>query len=78
VTFRIAGWPAEAAVDELGSRVFAIVRSIPTLDAIRISVGFFNAEPELVRFIEGVRELAGHTPDTLPPRRVLTILGQDA
>ena len=28
VTFRIAGWPAEAALDELGSRVFAIARTI--------------------------------------------------
>ena len=28
VTFRIAGWPAEAALDELGSRVFAVARTI--------------------------------------------------
>jgi L-cysteine/cystine lyase len=78
VTFRIAGWPAEAAVEELGSRAFAIVRAIPTLDAVRISVGFFNTEGELGRFVETVRELAGHTPETLPPRRLLTILGQEA
>jgi selenocysteine lyase/cysteine desulfurase len=59
VTFRIAGWPAKAALDELGSRVFAIARTIDSLDALRISVGL----------------LAGHTPETLPPRRVLMILG---
>ncbi len=74
VTFRIAGWPADAALDELGARVFAIARTIPGLDAVRISVGFFNSEPELERFATAVELLAAHTPATLPPRR-LTILG---
>jgi L-cysteine/cystine lyase len=74
VTFRIAGWPAEAAIDELGSRVFAIVRTIASLDAVRISVGFFTSEDELERFAGAVELLAGHTPETLPPRRLLTIL----
>ena len=63
VVFRIAGWPAEAALDELGSRVFAIARTIPSLDAIRISVGFFNAEDELERFAGAVELLAAHTPE---------------
>ncbi len=76
VTFRIEGWPAEAALDELGSRVFAIARTIPSLDALRISVGFFTSEEELERFAEAVALLASHTPDTLPPRRLLTILGE--
>lgn len=76
VTFSIAGWPAQAALDELGSRVFAIARTIPGLDAIRISVGFFTAEDELERFAEAIELLASHTPDTLPPRRLLTILGE--
>lgn len=74
VVFRIAGWPAEAALDELGSRVFAIARAIPSLDAIRISVGFFNAEDELERFAGAVELIAAHTQSTLPPRRLLTIL----
>jgi L-cysteine/cystine lyase len=74
VTFRIAGWPAQAALDELGARVFAIARTIPTLDALRISVGFFNAEDELERFAAAVELLAAHTPESLPPRRLLTIL----
>ncbi|HEY6058448.1 MAG TPA: aminotransferase class V-fold PLP-dependent enzyme [Candidatus Limnocylindrales bacterium] len=78
VSFRIAGWPAERALDELGGRVFAIARAIPDLDALRISVGFFNTEAELDRFIEAVSELARHTPETLPPRRLLTILGAQA
>ena len=75
VTFRIAGWPASAALAELGARVFAIARTIDSLDALRISVGFFNTEEELERFAEAVALLAAHTPETIPPRRTLTILG---
>ena len=74
VAFRIAGWPAKAALDELGARVFAIARTIPDIDALRISVGFFNSEAELERFAAAVELLAAHTPETLPPRRGLTIL----
>ena len=76
VTFRIAGWRAEAALDELGARVFAIARTVPLVDAIRISVGFFNSEAELDRLVAAVAVLAAHTPETLPPRRRLTILGE--
>ena len=76
VTFRIAGWTAEAALDELGARVFAVARTVPLVDAVRISVGFFNSEAELDRLVEAVALLAAHTPETLPPRRRLTILGE--
>jgi L-cysteine/cystine lyase len=76
VTFRIEGWPAQAALDELGARVFAIARTIPSLDALRISVGFFTSEEELERLAGAVELLAAHTPETLPPRRVLAILGE--
>jgi L-cysteine/cystine lyase len=74
VTFRIAGWTAQAALDELGARVFAIARTIGRLEAIRLSVGFFNTGEELERFAGVVELLAAHTPETLPPRRRLTIL----
>ena len=74
VTFRIAGWTAPAALDELGARVFAIARTIPSLDALRISVGFFNSDEELERLAGAVELLAAHTPETLPPRRRLMIL----
>jgi L-cysteine/cystine lyase len=77
VTFRIAGWPAEVVLDELGSRVFAITRTIAPLDAIRISVGFFNTEPEIERFATAVELLAAHTPEGLPPKPRLTILNQE-
>ena len=77
VTFRIAGWSGEAAVAELGSRVFAITRTIPPLDAVRISVGFFNTDEELDRLAGAVELLAAHTPETIPPKQRLTIVGQD-
>jgi L-cysteine/cystine lyase len=76
ITFRIAGWPAERALDELGARVFAIARIIAPLDAIRISVGFFNTAAEIERFAAAVELLAAHTPDSLPPRARLAMLGQ--
>jgi L-cysteine/cystine lyase len=76
VTFRIAGWTAGQALEELGARVFAIARTIPSLDALRISVGFFTSDAELERFSEAVALLASHTPANLPPRRRLAILGE--
>ncbi len=77
VSFRIGGWAAAEAADELGSRAFAIIRHVPAIDAIRASVGFWNTEAELGRFAETVELLARHGPDTIPPRRTLTILGSD-
>lgn len=76
VTFRIAGWPAQAALDELGARVFAIARTLVDLDALRISVGWFNTEEELERFATCVELLAAHTPETLPARRTLAMLDE--
>ncbi len=76
VTFAIPGWSAEAVLEELGARVFAIARTIPSLDAVRISVGFFSTEEELDRFADCVALLAAHTPETIPPRRTLTFLGE--
>ncbi len=77
VTFRVAGWPAAAAVAELGTRAFAIIRDMPPIEAIRISVGFWNTDEELDRFAAAVELLARHTPDTIPPRRTLAVLGTD-
>jgi selenocysteine lyase/cysteine desulfurase len=55
--------------------VFSIARTIVSLDAVRISVGFFSSEEELERFAGAVELLAAHSPETIPPRRTLTILG---
>jgi selenocysteine lyase/cysteine desulfurase len=76
VTFRIEGWAAAAAFEEISRRSFAIFRTIPTIDALRISVGFYTSEEELERFAAAVELVAGHTPETIPPRRTLTILGE--
>ncbi len=75
VTFRIRGWDCESALAELAARTFAIARTIPHLDAIRISVGFYTSDDEVDRFVDGVRLLASHAPGSLPERRMLPILG---
>ena len=58
-------------------RTFAIARTIPALDAIRISVGFFTSEDEIERVAQAVELVAAHTPETLPKRPRLTILDQE-
>jgi L-cysteine/cystine lyase len=74
LSFRIRGWEIQPALEELQARTFAIARTIPLVDALRISVGFWTTEDEIDRFVEGVRLLAAHTPETLPQRRTLTIV----
>ena len=76
ISFRIRGWDPQAALDELQARTFCIARTLPLVQALRISVGFWTTEDEIDRFLDGVRLLAGHTPETLPPSRTLTIVGQ--
>jgi L-cysteine/cystine lyase len=76
VSFRIAGWEPQAAMDELAARTFCIIRTLPPIDALRMSCGFWTTEEEMDRFLEGVRLLAAHTPETIPPGRTLTIVGQ--
>jgi selenocysteine lyase/cysteine desulfurase len=72
--FRIRDWDAESAADELSRSVFAIVEADAEADLIRASVGAWNRESELERFIGRVTELAEHTPVTLPRRPSLTII----
>jgi L-cysteine/cystine lyase len=76
VTFRIAGWSAQAALDEIAGRTFAIARTIPSIDAIRLSVGFFTTPDEIERVAAVVELLSAHTPETLPKRPKLTIIDQ--
>jgi L-cysteine/cystine lyase len=76
ISFRIRGWEPQQAMDELAARTFCIIRTLPLVNALRISVGFFTTEDELDTFLDGVRLLAGHTPESIPPRRTLTIVGQ--
>jgi L-cysteine/cystine lyase len=74
VTFRIAGWKSTLALKELSQRTLCIARTIPPLDAIRISVGFFNTGAELRRFREGVALLASSNPATIPRRPKIEVL----
>jgi len=74
VSFRIANWTSQQAVDELSRRVQALVGQKPDLDAIVASVAWFNTEEELDRFAAAVAELAAHTPDSLPRRPSLIVL----
>lgn len=76
VSFRIRGWEPQAAMDELAARTFCIIRTLPPIDALRMSLGFWTTEDEMDRFLDGVRLLAANTPETIPPRRTLTIVGQ--
>lgn len=76
VSFRVRGWPAQAVMDELGARVFAIVRIVALADAVRLSVAAFTTEDEIERLASTVELLAAHTPETVPPRRTLAILGE--
>ncbi len=76
LTFRISGWSAAGALEELSSRIFLIAHAVAELDAIRLSVAGFNDAAELERLLGAVELLASHTPETLPARRPLTIIGE--
>ena len=76
ISFRIRGWEIQPAMDELQARTFCIMRTIPMVNALRISIGFWTTEDEIDRFVDGVRLLAAHTPESIPQRRTLTIVGQ--
>lgn len=82
VAFRIGGWSADEAADELGRRVFAIVGrhapAAPEPGHVIASVGAWNTEAELHRFVGAVDQLARATPETLPHRPALVMLGDDA
>jgi selenocysteine lyase/cysteine desulfurase len=73
--FSIASWHADDAARELSARTFAILG--PAVDELklRVSVGAWNTLDELDRFSSAVAVLAAHTPDTLPRRPGLVVLG---
>jgi selenocysteine lyase/cysteine desulfurase len=72
MAFRVAGWDAPQVADELSHSVFAITDV--HADSVRVSVGAWNLETELDRFVQRLAELAAHTPASLPRRPHLTIL----
>jgi hypothetical protein len=58
--------------------VFAVVRSIPGLDAVRLSIACFTSVDELERVLDEVELMAAHAPDTLPDRPAIQFLEQSA
>jgi L-cysteine/cystine lyase len=76
VSFRIAGWTAAQALAEVAPRAMAILRDVPAIDALRLSIGFWSTEAELERVAEVVEQVVRHAPGTLPKRQ-LTVLGSD-
>jgi selenocysteine lyase/cysteine desulfurase len=72
--FSIDDWHADEAAEELSRGVFAIVEFDTDADLVRASVGAWNREQEIDRFVERVAELAAHTPETLPRKPSLTVL----
>jgi selenocysteine lyase/cysteine desulfurase len=77
VSLRLSNWPAEDAADELNHRVQALTRPLAEPDVLRASVGWFNTEAEIDRFADAIRELGRHTPETLPRRPRLVVLGSE-
>lgn len=78
IPFRIAGWPADEAADELGARVFAITGRDLEAGTVRASVGAWTTDAEIDRFAGAVALLAGHTPATLPRRPALVVFPEPA
>ena len=77
VTVRVRGWACDELRVALARQVFAITRTIEALDAVRLSIGYFNTEAELDRLVSAVAETAAHTPATLPRRPELVVLSAD-
>ncbi|MFV2064908.1 MAG: aminotransferase class V-fold PLP-dependent enzyme [Chloroflexota bacterium] len=76
--FRINDWNAIQAAEELSRSVFAIVEADAERDIVRASVGAWNREDEIDRFIGRLTELAEHTPETLPRKPSLTVISGPA
>ena len=74
VCFRLPAWETDQLLEELRRRVFAIIGATPNGKAVRASVAWFNTEEEIDRFVSAVGEVAQHTPETLPRRKMLEVL----
>ena len=57
VSFTVADWDPEAAVDQLWSRHRIVARQVPHPAVIRASLHFFNTEDEIDQLAEAVRSL---------------------
>ena len=77
ITFRVGGWPSDDAATELGRRCHALIDIDERRDLLRAGVAAWLREDELDRFVAGVTLLAGHSPETLPRRPMLTLLADE-
>ena len=77
ISFRIGGWPADEAAAELGRRCFAVLDVDARRSLLRAGISSWLREDELDRFAVAVGDLASYSPETLPRRPMLTLLGDD-
>ncbi len=77
IGFRIGGWPVGEAATELGRRCFVVLDVDEPRGLLRAGLSAWNREDELDRFLAAVADLASHSPETLPRRPMLTLLGDD-
>jgi selenocysteine lyase/cysteine desulfurase len=77
IPFRIGGWSVDEAAAELGRRCFAVLDVDERRGLLRAGVASWLQEVELDRFLAAVSDLARHSPETLPRRPMLTLLGDD-
>jgi selenocysteine lyase/cysteine desulfurase len=75
IVFRIGGWSVDEAATELGRRCFAVLDVDERRGLLRAGVNAWLREAELDRFVVAVSDLASHSPETLPRRPMLTLLG---
>jgi selenocysteine lyase/cysteine desulfurase len=75
IALRIGGWPVDEAAAELGRRCFAVLDVDERRGLLRAGVGAWLREEELDRLGVAVGDLASHSPETLPRRPMLTLLG---
>lgn len=64
-TFTFAGWEPAAVVEDLADERI-VIRSIPSLAALRVSTGFYNNEDDINRLVAALKTLRTREPH--PPR----------
>jgi L-cysteine/cystine lyase len=64
-TFTFADWDPAAVVEDLADEGI-VIRSIPSLPALRVSTGFYNNEDDIARLVSALKALRTREPH--PPR----------
>jgi selenocysteine lyase/cysteine desulfurase len=74
-TFRTKNWSSQQAADELSRGLHALVGQKTEVDAVVASVAWFNTADEIDALAHALADLAAHTPETMPRRPSLIVLG---